>query len=115
MINIFDLARYTRNLFEHEPLNIFGSIEPNLFEKPENDWSNPIFHPEPVTSKPWVEYYCQSAINEDLHKVDDQVFRDYWKQYQSWADKWTCNYKENDKTESRYCEDNKASVKCSQW
>jgi hypothetical protein len=56
MIHVFDLAGYTPNIFEFEPLNAFGSIDMVLFEKPENDWNNPIFHEEPETPKPWVEY-----------------------------------------------------------
>jgi len=57
MINVFNLAGYTLNLLEYEPLNIFGSIDTILSEKPENDWSNAIFHAEPETPKPWVENY----------------------------------------------------------
>ena len=32
MVNIFDLAGYTPNLFKPEPLNIFGSINTIVFE-----------------------------------------------------------------------------------
>jgi hypothetical protein len=56
-INVLDLAGYTPDLFEHEPINIFGSIDPILSETSENDWNNPIFHPGPKVPKPWVEYY----------------------------------------------------------
>jgi hypothetical protein len=56
-INVFDLAGYIPIPFEYEPLNIFGSIDTILSEKPENDWNNPIFHVEPETPKPWVEYF----------------------------------------------------------
>jgi hypothetical protein len=43
-INIFDLAGYTPKLFQQELLNIFGLTDSILFEKPENDCNNPIFH-----------------------------------------------------------------------
>jgi len=114
-INIFDLARYTPNLFEHAPLNIFGSIDSVLSEKPENDWNNPVFHKEPETPKPWVEYYRQSAVNGELLAIDDPVFKDHWKEYHSWADKWDCDCKENAKTKWCYCDDNKLSAECSPW
>ena len=42
-VNIFDLAGCTLNLFEYEPLNIFGSIDMILSEVPDNDWNDPIF------------------------------------------------------------------------
>jgi len=76
-INVFDLAGYTPNLFEYEPLNIYGSIDTILSEKPENDWDNSIFHAEAETPKPWVEYFRQSAINGELLTIDDPVFRDH--------------------------------------
>jgi hypothetical protein len=114
-INVFDFAGYPSNLFEREPLDIFGSIHTILFEKPEDDWNNPIFHAEPETHKPWVEYYRQSAINGELLTIDNPVFKDHWKEYHSWADEWKCACKEDDKTEWCDCEDNKSSVKCSQW
>jgi len=114
-INVFDLAGYTPNLFETEPLNIFGSINTILSEVPYNDWNNPIFHAEPETPKPWVEYYRQSAINGDLLAIDDIVFKDHWKEYHSWADEWGCDCGADDKTEWCYCADNKSSAKCSQW
>jgi len=47
MINIFDLAGYNPNQFEHDLLDIFNSIDTILSEDPENDWNNPIFHAEP--------------------------------------------------------------------
>jgi len=115
MINIFDFAGYTPNLFEYEPLNIFGLIFAILSEEPENDWNNPIFHAEPKTPKPWVEYYRDSAINGVLLKIDDIIFKDHWKEYHSWADEWACNCKEDDKTEWCYCESNKKCARCSQW
>jgi len=114
-INVFDLAGYTPNIFEHKPVNIFGSIDSVLKEKSENDWNNPIFHAEPETAKPWVEYYRQSAINGELLGIDDPVFKDHWKEYHSWNDKWDCCCKEDDKTEWCYCEDQRSSAKCSQW
>jgi hypothetical protein len=114
-INIFDLAGYTTNLFEYEPLNIFGSINTILLEQSENDWNNPIFHAEPEVPKPWVEYYRQSTVNGELLTIDDPVFKDHWKEYHSWADEWKCSCKEEDKTEWCYCDDNKSSAKCSQW
>ena len=83
MINIFDLAGYIPNLFEYEPLNIFGSINEILAKKPENDWNNPIFHAEPEIPKPWVEYYRQSAIKRELLTINDPVFKDHWKEYHS--------------------------------
>ena len=43
-LNIFDLPGYTPNLFEYKRLNIFGSIDTILLEKPENDWNNSVFH-----------------------------------------------------------------------
>jgi len=89
-INVFDLAGYTTDLFEYEPLNIYGSIDTIISEKPENDWNNPIFHAEPETPKPWVEYYRQLAINGELLTIDDLVFKDHWKEYHSWADEWKC-------------------------
>jgi len=114
-INVFDLAGYTPNLFETEPLNIFSSINTILSEVPYNDWNNPIFHAEPETPNPWVEYYRQSAINGDLLAIDDIVFKDHWKEYHSWADEWGCDCGADDKTEWCYCADNKSSAKCSQW
>jgi hypothetical protein len=110
-INLFDLARYTPNLFERKPLNIFGSINSILFEKPVDDWYNLIFHAEPETPKPWVEYYRQSAINGELLAIDAPVFKDSWKEYHLWADEWDCDCNKNDKTEWCYCEDNKSSAK----
>jgi hypothetical protein len=112
---VFDLAGYTPNLFEHEPINIFGSIDTVSSEKPENDWNNPIFHAEPEVPIPWVEYYRESTINSELLTIDDPVFKDHWKEYHSWADEWECSWKEEDKTEWCYCDDNKSSAKCSQW
>jgi hypothetical protein len=44
MINIFDLAGYTPDLFKTESCNIFSSIYSILLESSENDWNNPIFH-----------------------------------------------------------------------
>jgi len=64
-INIFNLAGYTPNLFDYEPLQIFGSIDTILSEKSGNDCDNPIFHAEPETHKPWVEYYWQSASHSE--------------------------------------------------
>jgi hypothetical protein len=98
-IYVFVSAGYTPNLFEYEPLNIFGSIDTILYEKSENDWNNPIFHPEPEVPKPWVEYYRQSAINGELLTIDDLVFKNHWKEYHSGADEWECCCEENDKTE----------------
>jgi len=113
-INIFDLAGYTSNLFEYEPLNIFRSIYSVLFEKSENDWNNPILHKQPETPKPWVEYHRQSAINGALLVVSNLEFKDHWKQYHSWADKWNCACIKEDTTEWCYGDDNKSSEKCSQ-
>jgi len=56
-INVFDLSRYTPDLFEYEPLNIFGSMDTISSENPEDDWDNTIFHAEPGTPKSWVEYF----------------------------------------------------------
>jgi len=114
-INIFDLASYTPNLFEYEPFNIFGSIDTILSKELENYWNDPIIHAEPETPKPWVEYYRQSAINGELLTIDDIVFKNHWKEYHSWADKWNCACKKEDKTEWCYCDDNKSSIECSQW
>jgi hypothetical protein len=114
-IDVFALAGYTPNLFEHEPLNIFGSIDTILSEQFENDWNNPIFHAEPETPKPWVEYCRQSAIKGESLSIEDPVFKNHWKEYDSWADEWQCCCKEDDKTEWCYCEDNKSSAKCSLW
>jgi hypothetical protein len=100
-VNVFDLAGFTPNLFEHEPLNIFGSIVTILSEEPENDGNNLVFHTEPEIPKPWVEYYRQSAIYGELLTINDLVFQDHCK--------------EDDKTEWCYCEDNQSSAKCSQW
>jgi len=88
--NVFDLVGYMSNLFEHEPLNIFGSIDTILSEKLENDWNNPMFHSKPETPIPWVEYYRQSAINGEFLMIDDPVFKDHWKEYNLWADEWEC-------------------------
>jgi len=115
IINIFDLAGYTPSLFEYEPLEIFSWIITILSEVPDNDWNDPIFHQEPETPKPWVEYYRQSAINGELIVIEDIVFTNHWKNYHSWADKWDCDCKEDDKTEWCYRDDNKSSEKCSQW
>ena len=82
-INVFDLAGYIPNLFEHEPLHIFSVIDIILSEKQENDWNNPMFYADPHTAKPWVEYYRQSPINGELLTVDDIVFKDHWKEYHS--------------------------------
>jgi len=82
-INVFDLAGYTPNLFEFEPLNIFNSIDTILSEIPDNHWNNQIFHVELETPKPWVEYYCQSAINGELLTINDIIFKDHWKEYYS--------------------------------
>jgi phage terminase large subunit-like protein len=86
-----------------------------LSEKPENDWDNPIFHAEPETPKPWVEYYPQSAIKGKLLTIDDLEFKDHWKEFHLWADEWDCTCKENNKTKWCYCEDTKPSAKGSQW
>jgi hypothetical protein len=115
LINIFDLAGYTPNLFEHEPFNIYGSIYMILSEKPENNWKSPIFHAEPEAPKPWVDHYRQSAIHRDLLRIDDSVFNDDWKEYQSWADEWEYCCKTDNKTEWCYCKDTESSAKCSQW
>jgi hypothetical protein len=115
LINIFDLAGYTPNLFEHESFYIFGSIDTILSEKSEDDWKNPIFHAEPETPKRWIEYYRHSAINGKLLAINDPVFGNHWKEYHSWADEWECDCKEDHKTEWCYCEDNESSAKCSQW
>jgi len=112
---VLHLAGYTPNLFEYEPLKIFGSIDSILSEKLENDWNNLIFHAEPETPTPWVEYFRQSAINGELLTINDPVFKDHVKVYHSWANEWQCNCKEEDKTEWCYCDDNETSVKCSQW
>jgi len=109
------LAGYTTNLFEHEPLNIFSSLNTISLEKPETDCNNPIFDAEPETPKPWVEYYRQSDINGELLSIDHIVFKNNWKEYHSLADEWECDSKEDDKTEWCYCEDSKSSARCSQW
>jgi len=44
LINVFDLAGYRPQLFEYDPLDIFGSIDMILSEKVENNSNNPIFH-----------------------------------------------------------------------
>jgi len=106
-INVFDLARYMSNLFEYEPLSILNLINMILSEKPEIDWNNPLFHAEPETPKPWVEYYRQSAINGELLTIDDPVFTDHWKEYHFSVAEWDCICKEEDKTVWCYCEDNK--------
>jgi hypothetical protein len=98
-INFFDLAGYIPNLFEHEPLNVYGSFDTVIFGDSENDCNNPIFHAEPEIPKPWVEYYRQSALNGELLSIHDLVFIDNWQEYHSWADEWECCSKENDKTE----------------
>jgi len=113
-INVFHLAGYSPNLIEHEPLDIFGSIDSISSEKPEDDWDNPIFHSEPETPKPWVEFYRQSAIKGELLTIDDPVFKEHWKEYHSSADEWECPCKEEDKTKWCYCDDAKSSAKCSQ-
>jgi hypothetical protein len=115
MINIFDLAGYTPNIFESEPLNIYSSINTILFEKPENDCNNPIFHAEPEVPKPSVEYYWQSALSRELLMIDDPVFKDHLKEYHSCADEWDCCCKDDDETEWCYCDNNKSSEKCSLW
>jgi len=79
MINIFDLAGYTPDSFEYEPLHIFCLIDSNLSKKPDHNWDNPIFHEESETPKPWVEYYRQSAIDGDLLTIDDPVLKHHWK------------------------------------
>ena len=112
---MFNLAGYIPNLFEQEPFNIFCSIDTILSEKPEDNWNNPIFHAEPETPKPCVEYYRQSAMNGELLTIDNSVFRDHWKEYHSSADEWAWDCKEDDKTECCYCEVTKSSAKCSQW
>jgi len=114
-VNIFDLAGYMPEIFKYEPLNIFGSLDSILSEQPENYWNNPILHVEPETPKPWVEYYRQSAINREFLTIEDSVFKDHWKEYRLWADKWDCACKDEDRTEWCYCDDNKSSKKCSQW
>jgi len=81
MINVFDLAGYIPNLFGHEPFNIFGSIDSILSEKLKSDWNNPIFHAEPETPNPCVQYYRQSAMNGELLTIDDIVFKNLWKEY----------------------------------
>jgi hypothetical protein len=87
------MVGYTLSLFEYEPLNLFGSMNTLLSEEPENDWNNPIFRQEPETPKPWIEYYRQLAIHGELLLIDDIVFKDHWKEYHSWADKWECSCK----------------------
>ena len=68
-INVFNLAGYKPNLFEYEPLQVFCSIDSNLYENEENDCINPIFHTEPESPKPWVEYYRQSPINANYLRL----------------------------------------------
>jgi len=114
-INVVELAGYTPNLYEYEPLNIFGTLNTLSSEVTDNDWNNPIFHEEPKTPKPWVEYYRQSAVNGELLTIDDIIFKDHWEEYHSWADKWDCNCKKEDRTEWCYCSNNKSCVNCSQW
>jgi hypothetical protein len=113
-ITVFNLAGYIPNLFEYEPLNVYGSIDMIISEKMEIDWNNLIFHAAPVTPEFWVEYYRQSAINGELLTIDDPVFKDHCKEYHSWADEWDCCCRENDKTEWYYCANNKSSTNCSQ-
>jgi hypothetical protein len=43
--------------------------------------------------------------------IDDPVFKDHCKDYNSWADAWACDCKEDDKTEWCYCDDNNSSTK----
>jgi hypothetical protein len=81
MINVFDLAGYTPNLFEYEPCQMFGSIDSIISEKSDNDWEDPIIHVEPKAPNPWIEYYRKSAINGELLTIDDPVFNDLWKEY----------------------------------
>jgi hypothetical protein len=114
-INIFHLAGYTPDLFEFEQFNIFGSTDTILSEQPEEDWNNPIFHAEPKIPKPWVEYYRQSAIFGELLTIDDPGIKDHYKESHPWADEWVCDCKDEDKAEWCYCDDNKSSLKCSQW
>jgi len=93
-IKVFDLTGYMPNLFEYEPFNIYRSINSIVSEKFENDWNKAIFHAEPETPKPWVQYYPQSAINGKLLTIDDIIFKDHWKEHHSWADEWDCACKE---------------------
>ena len=113
--NVFDLACYTPDLFEYKPLNIYGSIDTDLLEESEDDWKNAIFLAEPETHKPWVGYYRQSVITGELVSINDPVFRDHWKEYHSSAEEWDCDCKDDDRTESCYCDDDKSSAKCSPW
>jgi len=98
-INVVYLAGNTLGLFEHEPLNIFSSMDTIIYEKPKNDWKNPIFNVEPDKLKLRVEYYGQSAMNGKILTMYEIVFKDHWEQYPSWADKsdWDCQ--EDDQTE----------------
>jgi hypothetical protein len=114
-ITLFDLADYTSDLFEYEPHKNFGFLNMTLSEKPENNWNNRIFHEDPDTPRPWVEYYRQSATNSDLLKIDDILFKTHCQEYHSWTYKWDCDGKDEDRTEWCYCEDNKLSAKCSRW
>jgi len=114
-INIFDLAGYTPNLFEYEPLNILNLINTILLGVPDKDWSNPICHEEPETPNLWVEYYRQSAVNGELLKLDDIVFKNHWKSYHSFYDSWNCPCGQDDKPEWCSCEDNNSLAQCSQW
>jgi len=66
-----------------------------LSGEPENNWNNPIFHAEPKTPKPWVEYNLQSVINVELLTIDDPVFKNHWKEYHLWPDEWECCYKKS--------------------
>jgi len=78
-INFFDLAGQITNLFEHEPLNAFDSIDAILSE-PEEPLEE-YFWDEPRTVSPWNSYWTEAAKQGGGLKIDDPVFKDFWTKY----------------------------------
>jgi hypothetical protein len=78
-INFFYLAGRTTNLFEHEPLNAFNSIDTVILEPEES--LEEYFWEEPHAVSPWNSYWTEAAIYGGGLQMNDPVFKDSWTKY----------------------------------
>ena len=78
-INFFDLAGQTTNLFEHEPLNSFNSIDAVILEPEEP--LEAYFWEEPQAVSPWNSYWTEAAKYGGGLQINDPVFKDSWTKY----------------------------------
>ena len=79
--NFFNLAGWTKNLFEHEPLNTFDGIEAVLLET-EEPWEE-YFWSEPQPVSLWNFYWTEAIRNTGGLQIDDPVFKNVWTKYYS--------------------------------